>query len=128
MRNNPNLYLVNMSAYLKFGEILSICSQDTNVLSRNEILNNILTSVKCNSSMTNARKMIGNNPTLDLVDINPYTKFGEILSICSEDIEQKRKSDGRNDRQPKSSIAPLFKVYSPCFSKWGYNKKTIRDL
>ena len=72
MRNNPNLYLVNMSAYLKFGEILSICSQDTNVLSRNEILNNILTSVKCHSSMTNARKMIGNDPTLDLVDINPY--------------------------------------------------------
>ena len=28
MRNNPNLYLVNMNAYIKFDEILSICSQD----------------------------------------------------------------------------------------------------
>ena len=26
--NNPNLDLVNMNAYLKFGVILSICSQD----------------------------------------------------------------------------------------------------
>ena len=29
MCNNPNLGLVNMNAYIKFGEILSICSQDT---------------------------------------------------------------------------------------------------
>ena len=28
MRNNPNVDLVNMNAYIKFGEILSICSQD----------------------------------------------------------------------------------------------------
>ena len=40
-----------------------------------------------------------NNPSLDFVDINAYTKFGEILSICSEDIEQKQKPDGFTDRQ-----------------------------
>ena len=28
MCNNPNIYLVNINAYIKFGEILSICSQD----------------------------------------------------------------------------------------------------
>ena len=33
--------------------------------------------------------MTGNNPNLDLVDINAYTKFGRILSIYSKDIEQK---------------------------------------
>ena len=34
-----------------------------------------------------------NNPNIDLVNINAYMKFGEILSICSQDIERKRKSD-----------------------------------
>ena len=28
MCNNPNVDLVNINAYIKFGEILSICSQD----------------------------------------------------------------------------------------------------
>ena len=28
MCNNPNVDLVNMNAYIKFGEILLICSQD----------------------------------------------------------------------------------------------------
>ena len=31
-----------------------------------------------------------NNPKLDLVNMNAYIKFGEILSICSQDIELKR--------------------------------------
>ena len=26
-------------------------------------------------------------PNLDLVNINAYTKFGKILSFCSQDIE-----------------------------------------
>ena len=64
-----------------------------------------------------------NNPNLDLVDINAYTKFGELLSICSEYIERKQNYDGQNDgwndRQPKSNIAPTF-------SKQGY--KNIERL
>ena len=28
-----------------------------------------------------------NNPKLDLVNMNIYLKFGEFLSICSQDIE-----------------------------------------
>ena len=34
--------------------------------------------------------MTCNNPTLDLVSINAYIKFGEILSIGSQDIELKQ--------------------------------------
>ena len=30
-----------------------------------------------------------NNPELDLVNKNTYIKFGENLSICSQDIERK---------------------------------------
>ena len=36
------------------------------------------------------QKMTGNNPNQDLGNINAYIKFGEILSICSQDIEWKR--------------------------------------
>ena len=34
--------------------------------------------------------MMCNNPNVDLVNMNAYIKFGEILSICSQDIERKR--------------------------------------
>ena len=30
-----------------------------------------------------------NNPDIDLVNMIAYIKFGEILSICSQDIERK---------------------------------------
>ena len=36
--------------------------------------------------------MTVNNLNIDLVNINAYIKFGEILSICSQDIERKRNS------------------------------------
>ena len=37
--------------------------------------------------------MTGNNPNLDLVNMNAYIKFGEILLISSQDIERKWNSD-----------------------------------
>ena len=40
--------------------------------------------------------MTGNN-RIDLVDINAYTKFGEILSFCSQDFEQKQNFEGNSD-------------------------------
>ena len=43
--------------------------------------------------------MMCNNTNLDLVSINAYAKFGQILSICSQNIEQKQNYDGQNDRQ-----------------------------
>ena len=36
--------------------------------------------------------MTGNNPNLDLVNINACIKFSQILSICSTDIELKQNS------------------------------------
>ena len=34
-----------------------------------------------------------NNLNLDLVSINAYPKFGQIPSICSQNIERKQNSD-----------------------------------
>ena len=63
--------------------------QNLVVLSRNEIL----TSIKGHNSVKILRKMTGNNPKLDLVNVDVHTKFGQILSIRSQDIERKRNSD-----------------------------------
>ena len=41
------------------------------------------------NAYTNLRNMTANNPNLDLVSINSHIKFGEIRSICSQDIERK---------------------------------------
>ena len=54
--------------------------------------NKILTSINHNSIKI-LRKMMGNNPKLDLVNVDVGTKFGRILSIRSQDIERKRNSD-----------------------------------
>ena len=36
---------------------------------------------------------MGNNPMLDLVNVDVHTKFCQILSICSQDMERKQNSD-----------------------------------
>ena len=55
--------------------------------------NKILMSIKGRNSVKILRKMTGNNPKLDLVNVDVHTKFGRILSIGSQDIERKRNSD-----------------------------------
>ena len=50
----------------------------------------ILISIKSHNSLTNLRKMTANNLNKNLVSINSYIKFGEIQSICSQDIEWKQ--------------------------------------
>ena len=50
-------------------------------------------SIKGRKSFKFLRKMTGNNPKLDHVNVDVHTKFGQILSIPSQDIEQKRTSD-----------------------------------
>ena len=55
--------------------------------------NRILTSIKGHNSVTKLRKVTGNNPDLDLVHIRAYTKVGQTLSICFEDIQRKQNSD-----------------------------------
>ena len=39
------------------------------------------------------KTMTGNNPKLDLVNVDARKKIGKILSIRSQDIERKRNSD-----------------------------------
>ena len=65
-----------MNAYIKFGEMMSICSQDIE-WKRNFSVN------QGPYSDTGVGKMTCNNIELDLVNINAYIKFGEILSIGS---------------------------------------------
>ena len=55
--------------------------------------NEILTSIKGHNSLINFRKLTRNNPNLDVININAYTKFGEIPSIRSKAIERKRNSE-----------------------------------
>ena len=53
----------------------------------------ILTSIKGRNSDANLRKTKIYNTNLDLVTDNVYTNFGLILSIRSQDIEQKTNFD-----------------------------------
>ena len=77
MCNNPKLDLAKMNAYIKFGEMLPIGSQDI------EPKRNF--GIKGHKSRTNSE-----NPKLDLVNMNAYIKFDENLSCSSHDIERKR--------------------------------------
>ena len=76
MCNDSKLEIVNMNAYIKFGENLSICSLD---IERKRFfrLN------QGNNSGTNMQKMACINPKIDLVNMNAYIIFGENQSISS---------------------------------------------
>ena len=50
-------------------------------------------SIKGHNSDKIMQKMTGNNPKLDLVTDDVHTKFGQIMSIRSQDIERKQNSD-----------------------------------
>ena len=52
-----------------------------------------MTAIKGHNSVKILRKITGNNPKLDLVNVNVHTKFGQILSIRSRDTERKQNSD-----------------------------------
>ena len=69
--------------------LVGFCQFILKILSGNEIL----TSIKGRNSVKILRKMTGNNPKLDLVNVVVHTKFGRILSNLSQDIERKRNSD-----------------------------------
>ena len=66
---------------------------DFKILSGNENL----TSIKGHNSVTKLQKITGNNPNLDLVNINAHSKFGQILSISSLDFEWKQNSERNSD-------------------------------
>ena len=55
-------------------------------MSRNEILR----AIKGYNSVVN---LLLYNLNLNIINVNGYTKFGQILSIGSQDIERKRNSN-----------------------------------
>ena len=69
--------------------LVRFCPSVLEILSGNEIL----TSIKGRNSVKILRKMTGKNPKLDLNNVDGHINFGQILSICSPDIERKRNSD-----------------------------------
>ena len=69
--------------------LVGFCQFVLKILSGNEIL----TSIKGRNFVKILGKMTGNNPKLDLVNVDVHTKFSRILSICSQDIERKQNSD-----------------------------------
>ena len=74
-----------LSMFMCIQILVKFCPFVLKILSGNEIL----TSIKGRNSAANLRKMTLYNPNLDLIDVNVYTKFGQILSIGSQDIERK---------------------------------------
>ena len=66
--------------------LVGFCEFVLKILSGNEIL----TSIKGRNSVKILGKMTGNNPKLDLVNVDVHTKFGQILSSHSQDIERKQ--------------------------------------
>ena len=64
--------------------LVLFCQFVLKILSKNRIL----TSIKGSNSVANLRKTKIYNTNIDLVNDNVFTKFGLILSIRSQDIEQ----------------------------------------
>ena len=78
-----------MSLLMCIQNLVRFCQFVLKILSGNEIL----TLVKGHNSVKILRKMTGNNPKLDLNNVDVHLNFGQILSICSRDIERKQNSD-----------------------------------
>ena len=69
--------------------LVLFCQFVLKILSKNQIL----TSIKGSNSVAYLQKKKIYNTNIDLVNDNVFTKFGLILSIPSQDIEQKPNSD-----------------------------------
>ena len=77
--NNPKLDLVNTDVHTKYGQIMSIRSQDIERKRNSE-------AIKGSNSVKILQNMTGNNLKLGLVNVDVYAQFGEILSSHSQDI------------------------------------------
>ena len=69
--------------------LVRFCQSVLKILSGNEIL----MSIKGRNSVKILQKTTGDNRILDHANVDVQTKFGQILSIRSRDIERKRNSD-----------------------------------
>ena len=67
--------------------LVKFCPLVLKILSGNKILR----SIKGRNSVANLRNLMLYILNLDLINVNVNTKFGQILSIGSQDIERKRK-------------------------------------
>ena len=67
-------------------KLVRFCQLVPKILCGNEILKYI----KDRNSVKTLRKMVGNISQLDRVSVGVHTKFGQILSFCSQDIELKQ--------------------------------------
>ena len=84
---NTTIYFTNVDLVMMMciQNLVLFCQFVLKILSKNQIL----TSIKGRNSVANLRKKKIYNTNLDLVTNNVYTNFGLILSIRSQDIEQK---------------------------------------
>ena len=78
-----------LSMMMCIQNLVLFCQFLLKILSKNQIL----TSIKGRNSVANLRKTKIYNTNLDLVTDNVYTNFGLILSIRSQDSEQKPNFD-----------------------------------
>ena len=78
-----------LSMMMCIQNLVLFCQFVLKILSKNQIL----TSIKGRNSVANLRKTKIYNTNLGLVTDNVYTNFGLILSIRSQDIEQKPNFD-----------------------------------
>ena len=78
-----------LSMMMCIQNLVLFCQFVLKILSKNQIL----TSIKGRNSVANLQKTKIYNTDLDLVTDNLCTKFGLILSIRSQDIEQKPNFD-----------------------------------
>ena len=82
-----------MSLLMCIQNLVRFCQFVLRILSGNKILTSKIIIIKGRNSVKIMRKMTGNNPKLDLVNVDVHTKFDQILSIRSQDIERKRNCD-----------------------------------
>ena len=79
-----------MSMIMCIQNLVLFCRFVLKILSKNRIL----TSIKGSNSVSNLQKKTKiYNTNINLVNDNVFTKFGLILPIRSQDIEQKPNSD-----------------------------------
>ena len=105
--------------------LVLFCQFVLKILSKNQIL----TSIKGRNSVANVRKTKIYNSNLDLVTDNVYTNFGLILSIRSQDIEQKPNFDVNQDRNSLANLQKTTIYYTKedlvndnVYTKFGLNR------
>ena len=106
--------------------LVLFCQFVLKILSKNQIL----TSIKGRNSVANLRKTKIYNTNLDLVTDNVYTNFGLILSIRSQDIEQKPNFDVIKGRNSVANLRKKKTIYNTkvdlvddnVFTKFGLNR------